>query len=110
MISAKPVSFSPATHERVELLSSIAATFSGGVYEPSVHGIDLKAHFEEKQFRLLETDYFSRDINAILSEVDAYPTEFFHESERRLGLWKPSGQAFVTRTEVGFSRTYCRII
>ena len=94
MTPRKAVSFSPTTHERIELLSSIAATFSGRFYEPSVHGIDMKARFEEKQSCLLETDYFSHDINAILSEVDAYPTEFFHESERRVGLWKTIGASF----------------
>jgi carboxyl-terminal processing protease len=97
MTSANSASFSPSAVERSELLSSIAGTVSARFYEPTVHGIDLEARFETKRPILLKTDCFSRDINAILSEIEAYPTEFFHESERRVGLWKTIGTSFFQR-------------
>jgi C-terminal processing protease CtpA/Prc len=37
---------------------------------------------------LLRTSTFTTDINTLLARLEAYPVEFGHESERRVGLWK----------------------
>lgn len=89
--------FHPTEQARYDLLASIPATFNTRFYEPKTHGIDLKARFESEHSRLMQSDHFSSDVSAILSEVDAYPIEFFHETERRVGLWKAIGVSFFPR-------------
>ena len=89
--------FHPTEQARCDLLDSIPATFNTRFYEPKIHGIDLKARFESEHSRLMQSDHFSSDVNAVLSEVDAYPIEFFHETERRIGLWKAIGVSFFAR-------------
>lgn len=42
----------------------------------------------------MESQAFSQNVDAILAEGDAYPIEFFHESERRVGFWKTIGVSF----------------
>lgn len=88
------IPFNPTKEARKDLLASIPATFTARFYEPGIHGMNLNARFESERPRLMRSERFSNDVNAVLSEVDAYPIEFFHESERRIGLWKTIGVSF----------------
>ena len=89
--------FHPTEQARCDLLASIPATFNTRFYEPKIHGIDLKPRFASEHPRLMQSDQFSIDVNALLTEVDAYPIELFHETERRIGLWKAIGVSFFAR-------------
>lgn len=93
----KLMPFNVSEEARKDLLATIPETFSARFYEPTVHGMDLKARFASEHHRLLRSDQFSTDVNALLTEVDAYPIEFFHETERRIGLWKAIGVSFFPR-------------
>ena len=90
--------FHPTEQARCDLLASIPATFNTRFYEPKIHGIDLKARFASEHPRLMQSDQFSYDVNALLTEVDAYPIEVFHETERLIGLWKAIGLSSLTST------------
>ncbi len=92
-----PIFFHPTEQARCDLLASIPATFNTRFYEPKIHGIDLKARFASEHPRLMQSNQFSIDVNALLTEVDAYPIELFHETERRIGLWKAIGVSFFPR-------------
>ncbi len=88
------IPFRPTDRVRKDLLASIPATFATRFYEPTIHGMDLNARFEAEGPPLMRSDRFSHDVNTILNGIDAYPIEFFHESERRIGLWKTIGVSF----------------
>src|SRR4051794_11717512 len=91
------VLFNPTEQARHDLLASIPTTFKARFYEPTIHGIDLNARFVSERRSLIQTDHFSDDVQSILAAVDAYPIEFFHETERRIGLWKAIGVSFFPR-------------
>ena len=86
--------YNPSEQARKDLLATIPETFNARFYEPAVHGIDLNARFELEHCRLMQSEQFSNDVQSILAEADAYPIEFFHETERRIGLWKTIGVSF----------------
>jgi carboxyl-terminal processing protease len=80
--------FAPHESVRAELIESVTLAFERRFYEPTLHGVPLRKLLTKHHAELLTTQAFSKDLNALLSEVKAYPIEFFHESERRIGLWK----------------------
>ena len=82
------MNFVPSEGTRAELLTTVTDTFERRFYEPTLQGVALRQLVTERKSGLLTTSTFSRDLNAILTTIDAYPIEFFHESERRIGLWK----------------------
>ena len=82
------MNFVPSEDVRAELLASVTDTFERRFYEPTLHGVALRQLLTEQQAELLTSQTFSRNLNALLITINAYPIEFFHESERRIGLWK----------------------
>jgi len=57
-------------------------------YDPKLQNVSVRDLFGTEQLSLLRTPSFTTEINRLLSKLQAYPTEFAHESERRVGLWK----------------------
>ena len=106
--SEMTIPFNPTEQARNGLLALIPATFTARFYEPSMHCVNLNARFESEHSRLMQSDRFSNDVNAVLTEVNAYPIEFFHETERRTGLWKTIGVSFFHGTAPGYFRTCWR--
>jgi carboxyl-terminal processing protease len=82
------MSFDPSAEIRKQLIEAIVATCERRFYDPALHHVRLRELFQEEQHRLMASRTFTRDINAVLSQLNAYPVEFGHESERRVGLWK----------------------
>jgi carboxyl-terminal processing protease len=81
-------SFSPKEDVRKQLIETLVATFEQRFYDPNLHGVSMRDLMEREQSRLLRSPTFTYDINAVLAGLKAYPVEFGHESERRIGLWK----------------------
>ena len=94
MATTAPALSQPSAEQRDDLLTSVESTFSARFYDPDLHGINLKARFEAEREKLQRAADFSSQVNCILAEIDAYPIEFFHEAERRIGLWKTIGVSF----------------
>jgi carboxyl-terminal processing protease len=80
--------FAPAEDTRKQLIESVVAMFERRFYDPRLHGVALRELVKERYSELLRTTAFSYEMNAVISAVKAYPIEFFHESERRVALWK----------------------
>lgn len=80
--------FAPPEDTRKQLIESVVATFEKRFYDPQLHGVSLRELVNEHYSELLGTSAFSEQVNSLLSTVKAYPIEFFHESERRIALWK----------------------
>src|SRR5687768_7748188 len=82
------MAFDPSAEIRKQLIEAIIATCERRFYDPALHHVRLRELFQQEQDRLMTSRAFTRDINAVLSHLNAYPVEFGHESERRVGLWK----------------------
>jgi len=80
--------FAPPEDTRKQLIESVIATFEQRFYDPQLHGVFLRGLVNERYSELLKTSAFSREMNSLLSAMKAYPVEFFHDSERRIALWK----------------------
>lgn len=80
--------FEPPTEIRKELIEAVVSTCERRFYDPALHHVPLRDILNEEQARLLATTSFTRDLNGVLAQLHAYPVEFGHESERRVGLWK----------------------
>lgn len=82
------MSFEPSAETRRELIEAVVSTCERRFYDPALHHVPLRAILKQEESRLLATSYFTRDLNEVLGQLNAYPIEFVHESERRVGLWK----------------------
>ena len=80
--------FEPSADIRKQLIEEVVTTCERRFYDPALHHVHLRELLEQEQDRLLASTAFSRDLNAVLAQLNAYPVEFGHESERRVGLWK----------------------
>jgi carboxyl-terminal processing protease len=80
--------FEPSADIRKQLIEEVVTTCERRFYDPALHHVRLRELLEQEQDRLLASTAFSRDLNAVLAQLNAYPVEFGHESERRVGLWK----------------------
>ncbi len=81
-------SFIPSEDVRKQLIENLVNTLEQRFYDPKLHDISVRDLFGSEQPSLLRTPSFTTEINRLLSKLQAYPTEFAHESERRVGLWK----------------------
>ena len=81
-------SFAPAEEVRKQLITKLITTCEQRFYDPALHGVSIRDILTGEQSRLLRTSTFTSDINHLLSSLKAYPVEFGHETERRIGLWK----------------------
>lgn len=81
-------SFTPGQDVRKQLIENLVDTLEQRFYDPKLHDISVRDLFGSEQPSLLRTPSFTTEINRLLSKLQAYPTEFAHESERRVGLWK----------------------
>ena len=81
-------SFAPHEDVRKELIETVATICEQRFYDPQLHGIAVRDLLGREQSRLLRTPTFTHDFNNVLAGLEAYPVEFGHESERRIGLWK----------------------
>ena len=79
--------FTPCEDVRKQLIENLVNTLEQRFYDPKLHGIAVHDLFGSEP-SLLRTPSFTTEINRLLSKLQAYPTEFGHESERRAGLWK----------------------
>ena len=82
------MTFKPSEDIRKQLIEEIVTTCEQRFYDPALHHVRLRELMSKEQDRLLTSSAFTRDVNALLSHLNAYPVEFGHESERRVGLWK----------------------
>jgi carboxyl-terminal processing protease len=80
--------FEPTAETRKELIEAVVSTCERRFYDPALHHVPLRDILKEEEPRLLATSSFTRDLNGVLAQLNAYPIEFGHESERRVGLWK----------------------
>lgn len=80
--------FEPSVDIRKQLIEEVVTTCERRFYDPALHHVALRELLKQQQDRLLTSTAFSRDLNAVLAQLNAYPIEFGHESERRVGLWK----------------------
>jgi hypothetical protein len=80
--------FAPSEDVRRQLIETVVTTCEQRFYDPELHSVSVRALFDREQSRLLRTSTFTNDLNGVLSTLEAYPIEFAHESERRIGLWK----------------------
>ena len=88
-MKVRPVmAFEPSEEIRTQLLQSIVKSCEQRFYDPQLHGVNIRGLFESETASLLKTATFTVDVNKSLANLRAYPIEFFHESERRAGLWK----------------------
>ncbi len=81
-------SFTPPEDVRRQLIETVVTTCEQRFYDPQLHGVSVRDLLGREQSRLLRTSTFTADINKLLAGLEAYPVEFGHESERRVGLWK----------------------
>jgi C-terminal processing protease CtpA/Prc len=81
-------SFAPSEDVRRQLIETVVTTCEQRFYDPHLHGVSVRDLLGREQSRLLRTSTFTTDINNLLAGLEAYPIEFGHESERRVGLWK----------------------
>ncbi len=81
-------SFAPSEDVRRQLIETVVTTCEQRFYDPELHGVSVRDLFDREQSRLLRTSTFTNDLNNVLSTLEAYPIEFGHESERRIGLWR----------------------
>jgi C-terminal processing protease CtpA/Prc len=81
-------SFAPSEDVRRQLIETVVSTCEQRFYDPQLHGVSVRDLLGREQSRLLRTSTFTTDINTLLARLEAYPVEFGHESERRVGLWK----------------------
>ena len=81
-------SFAPSEDVRRQLIETLVTTCEQRFYDPQLHGVSVRDLLGREQSRLLRTSTFTTDINTLLARLEAYPVEFGHESERRVGLWK----------------------
>ena len=81
-------SFTPGEDVRKQLIENLVNTLEHRFYDPKLHDVSVRDLFGSEQSSLLRTPLFTTEINRLLSKLQAYPTEFAHESERRVGLWK----------------------
>jgi carboxyl-terminal processing protease len=84
----KRMSFQPPHDTRTQILDSVVSLCEQRFYDPKLHGIQLRELASAQSTDILTTPCFSNAVNSLLGELHAYPVEFFHESERRVGLWK----------------------
>ncbi|HLH02766.1 MAG TPA: S41 family peptidase [Bryobacteraceae bacterium] len=70
------------------MIETVVSTCEQRFYDPQLHGVSVRDLLGREQSRLLRTSTFTTDINTLLARLEAYPVEFGHESERRVGLWK----------------------
>ena len=82
------MSFTPGEDVRKQLIENLVKTLENRFYDPKLHDVSVRDLFGSEQPSLLRTSSFTTEINRLLSKLQAYPTEFGHESERRVGLWK----------------------
>ena len=80
--------FAPSEDVRRQLIETVVTTCEQRFYDPQLHGVAVRDLFDREQSRLLRTSTFTNDLNGVLSTLEAYPIEFGHESERRIGLWR----------------------
>lgn len=80
--------FEPTAETRKELIEAVVSTCERRFYDPALHHVPLRDILKQEEPRLLATSSFTRDLNGVLCQLNAYPIEFGHESERRVGLWK----------------------
>jgi carboxyl-terminal processing protease len=80
--------FEPTPETRKQLIEAVVSTCERRFYDPALHHVPLRDILKEQEPRLLATSSFTRDLNGVLAQLNAYPIEFGHESERRVGLWK----------------------
>ena len=80
--------FEPTAETRKELIEAVVSTCERRFYDPALHHVPLRDILKQEEPRLLATSSFTRDLNGVLAQLNAYPIEFGHESERRVGLWK----------------------
>ena len=80
--------FAPPENARKQLIDSVVATFEQRFYDPRLHGVSLRELAQEHYEELLRTGAFSQEVNRLLSALKTYPIEFFHDSERKIALWK----------------------
>jgi C-terminal processing protease CtpA/Prc len=80
--------FEPTAETRKELIEAVVSTCERRFYDPALHHVPLRDILKQEEPRLLGTPSFTRDLNGALAQLNAYPIEFGHESERRVGLWK----------------------
>lgn len=90
-------SFSPPEDVRRQLIETVVTTCEQRFYDPQLHGVSVRDLLGREQSRLLRTPTFTTDINNVLAGLEAYPIEFGHESERRVGLWKAIKCSFFRR-------------
>lgn len=81
-------SFVPSEDVRRQLIETVGTTCEQRFYDPQIHGVSVRDLLGREEPRLLRTSTFTSDFNEVLAKLDAYPVEFGHESERRVGLWK----------------------
>ena len=81
-------SFTPSEDVRKQLIENLVNTLEQRFYDPKLHDVSVRDLFGNEHASLLRTPSFTTEINRLLSKLQAYPTEFVHESERRVGLWK----------------------
>ncbi len=80
--------FQPSEEFRKQLIETLVTTIEQRFYDPNLHGVSVRDLFGRERPSLLRTPSLSTEINRLLSNLQAYPTEFVHETERKVGLWK----------------------
>jgi C-terminal processing protease CtpA/Prc len=87
-------SFAPSEDVRRQLIETVVTTCEQRFYDPQLHGVSVRALLAREESQLLRTSTFTNDLNTLLSSLEAYPVEFCHETERRVGLWKAIKSSF----------------
>lgn len=80
--------FEPSAETRRELIEAVVSTCERRFYDPALHQLPLRDILKQEEPRLLAASDFTSALNSVIAQLNAYPVEFGHESERRVGLWK----------------------